>query len=160
MGSSSGAFDRLRQEVDRWMEVARVAGERTLDAVGLSAEGRPYPPACDVIETQTDVHVLVDLPGVAADGVELSMTGPVLSLKAIRLPSPLLTDSQTVHVRERLPLTFERSIPLSVPVDADSVRAVVRDGQLHVTLKKSHVAQARPIPVHRGNDIVTPPPAL
>ncbi|MDX1967588.1 MAG: Hsp20/alpha crystallin family protein [Planctomycetaceae bacterium] len=159
-GSSSGTFDRLRLELDRWFEAARVAGERTLDAVGLASESRPMPPATDVIETETDVHLLVDLPGVSADAVDLSLTGQVLMLKAIRLPSPLLTDAATIHLRERLTTSFERAIPLPVQVDADSVRAVVRDGQLHVTLKKSHFAQARQIPIQRGGDMGSPPPAL
>lgn len=150
-------FERLRQELDRWFDAARVAGERTLDAVGLASETRPVPPLSDVIETETDLHVLVDLPGVSVDGVELSLTGQVLMLKAIRLPSPILTEAATIHLHERVTTTFERTIPLSVQVDADSVRAVVRDGLLHVTLKKSHFAQARQIPIQRGE---TSPPAV
>lgn len=151
-GSSSGGFERLKQELDRWFEAARVAGERTLDAVGLASETRPVPPLCDVVETESDVHLLIDLPGVTADGVDLSMTGQMLQLKAIRLPSPLLTDAANVHLRERLTTTFERTIPLPVPFDADAVRAVVRDGLLHITLKKSQLAQARQIPITRGGD--------
>lgn len=156
-GASAGGFERLRQDLDRWFEAARVAGERTLDAVGLTSEARPMPPLSDLIETETDVHVLVDLPGVSADGVDLSLTGQVLMLKAIRLPSPLLTDAATIHLRERITTTFERTIPLPVQVDADSVRAVVRDGLLHVSLKKSHLAQARQIPIQRGSDIQSAP---
>ncbi len=158
-GSPTGGFDRLRQELDRWFEAARAAGERTLDAVGLAPESRPLPPLCDVVETESDLHVLVDLPGVSAEAVDLSLRGQVLQLKAIRLPSPLLTEAASIPLRERLTTTFERTITLPVQVDADSVRAVVRDGMLHVTVKKSHLAQARQIPIQRGPE-TTPPPAL
>ena len=34
--SNPGTFDRLRQELERWLETARVTGERALDAVGLA----------------------------------------------------------------------------------------------------------------------------
>ena len=139
-GSPAG-FERLRQELDRWFEAARVAGERTLDAVGLASEARPMAPLSDLIETESDVHLLVDLPGVSAEAVDLSMAGQLLTLKAIRLPSPLLTEAAELHLRERVATTFERSFPLPVPVDADSVRAVVRDRMLHVTLRKTHSRQ-------------------
>ncbi len=157
---SAGTFDRLRGELDRWLEAARIAGERTLDAVGLASETRPITPAADIIETETDLHLLVDLPGVSADAVELSLMGNVLSLKAIRLPSPLLTEAALIHLRERLTTIYERAVPLPAQVDPDSVRAVVRDGLLHVTLRKSHFAQARQIPILRGGEPTNPAPAL
>jgi HSP20 family protein len=144
-------FDRLRQELERWLETARVTGERALDAVGLASEARPLPPHVDLIETETDLHLLVDLPGVSADGVDLSITGQMLTLKAIRLPSPLLAEGSTVHLRERTTLQYERSIPLPLSVDTDNIRAVVRDGLLQVTLHKSPQSQPRPIPIHRGD---------
>jgi HSP20 family protein len=164
--NSSGAgsarpFERLRQELDRWFDAARVAGERTLDAVGLASDTRPLTPQTDLLETETDLHVLVDLPGVTADGVDLSLSGPLLLLKALRLPSPLLTEGTKVHRRERITTTFELSIPLPAAVDPDSVRALVRDGVLHVTLKKTHFAQSRQIPIQRGDSMTpnTEPPS-
>jgi HSP20 family protein len=153
---NTGAFDRVKQELDRWLETARVTGERALDAVGLASETRPLPPHADLVETETDLHILVDLPGVTADAVELSITGPVLTLKAIRLPSPLLAEGSTVHLRERTTLQYERTFALPTVVEPDNVRAVVKDGLLHVTLHKSPQAQSRTIPIQRGD----PPPCV
>jgi HSP20 family protein len=146
-----GAFDRVRQEMDRWLETARITGERALDAVGLASENRPLPPQSDILETETDLHILVDLPGVPADGVDLTLAGQVLTLKARRTPSPLFGEGTRWHLRERLTLIYERTFHLPLQVDGDSVRAVVRDGLLHVILQKSPQAQARPIPIHRGD---------
>lgn len=157
---SGPGFDRLRQELDRWFEAARIAGERTLDAVGLASETRPLPPSTDVLETETDVHILVDLPGVGADGVDLSLSGQVLTLKAIRVPSPLLTEDSAIHLRERVTTSFERAFPIPAQVDPDSVRAVVRDGVLHVTLKKMQVSSSRQIPIQRGGSETESPSAL
>lgn len=149
--SNSGTFDRLRQELERWLETARVTGERALDAVGLAPESRPMPPHSDLIETETDLHLLVDLPGVSAEGVDLSITGQVLTLKAIRLPSPLLSEGTTAHLRERTTLQYERSFALPAPIDAENIRAVVREGLLHVIVHKSQQSQARTIPIQRGD---------
>jgi HSP20 family protein len=151
---STGTFDRVKQELDRWLETARVTGERALDAVGLAPDTRPLPPHVDLAETETDLHLLVDLPGVSADAVELSITGSMLTLKAIRLPSPLLAEGAMIHLRERTTLQYERTIALPTTVEPDNIRAVVRDGLLHVTLHKSPQSQSRTIPIQRGD---TPP---
>jgi len=147
-----GAFDRVRQEMDKWLETARIAGERALDAVGLASEARPLPPQTDILETEMDLHLLVDLPGVPADGVDLTLAGQVLTLKARRTPSPLLGDGAKWHLRERVTLCYEREYHLPMPVELDSVRAVVRDGLLHVILQKTAQVQSRPIPIHRGTE--------
>jgi HSP20 family protein len=148
----NGPFDRVKQEMDRWLETARITGERALDAVGLASETRPLPPQSDLLETDTDLHLLVDLPGVPADGVDLTVAGQVLTLKARRTPSPLLGEGVKWQLRERLTLSYERTFHLPVPVDLDSVRAVVRDGLLHVILQKTPQVQSRPIPIQRGTE--------
>jgi HSP20 family protein len=144
-----GTFDRVRQEMDRWLETARVTGERALDAVGLASETRPLPPQCDVVETETDLHVLVDLPGVPADAVDLSLSGQALTVKARRLPPPLLGEGAKWHLRERLILSFERTLNLPAAIEPDSVRAVVRDGLLQIVLRKVPQPPSRTIPIQR-----------
>lgn len=147
-----GPIDRVRQEIERWVETARITGERALDAVGIAREERPLPPYADLLETEADLHLLVDLPGVSADGVELSLTGQSLTVRAQRPLSAFDTETAKYHLRERHALKYERTIVLPTPVDAESVRAVVRDGLLHVTMPKSRLSAARPIPIQRGPD--------
>jgi len=153
---SPGTFDRVRQEMDRWLETMRITGERALDAVGLASESRPLPPHCDIVETETDLHVLVDLPGVPADAVDLSLTGQNLTLKARRSPPPLLGEGAKWHLRERMILSYERTLPLPASVEMDSVRAVVRDGLLQIVLRKTPQPPARSIPITRETATETP----
>lgn len=150
--STSNPFDRVRSELDRWLETARITGERALDAVGLSSENRPLPPQTDMLETDTEVHLLVDLPGVAAEGTDLSVSGQVLTLKAHRTPAVLSSEGAKCHLRERVTQVYERSYHLPVPIDADSIRAVLRDGLLHVVIRKSPQIQPRTIPIQRGSE--------
>uniref|UniRef100_A0A7C4LM77 Hsp20/alpha crystallin family protein n=1 Tax=Schlesneria paludicola TaxID=360056 RepID=A0A7C4LM77_9PLAN len=150
--STSNPFDRLRSEFDRWLETARITGERALDAVGLAPENRPLPPHADIVETDTDVHVLIDLPGVPAEGVDLAISGQTLTLKARRTPPPLLGEGTKWHLRERLTQAYERSFHLPLPIEADSIRAIMRDGLLQVVVRKSPQVQPRTIPIHRGGE--------
>lgn len=151
-GNGGSPLDRVRQELDRWLETARTTGERAMDAVGLTSDTRPSTPAIDLLETEADLHVFVDLPGVPADGVDLALQGQVLLVKAHRPAPAIMTELTKPLIRERVTLAFERSVTLPIAIDAESVRAVVRDGLLHVTLRKRPEVQARPIPVHRGNE--------
>ena len=148
-----GTFDKVRQEMDRWLETARITGERALDAVGLASESRPLPPHCDVVETETDLHVLVDLPGVPADAVDLSLAGQSLTLKARRTPPPLLGEGAKWHLRERLILSYERTLNLPAAIEADSVRAIVRDGLLQIVLRKTPQVPSRSIPIQRETEL-------
>jgi len=154
-GPSGNAIDRVRQEVDRWLETARITGERALDVVGLASESRPMPPQADILETETDLHVLVDLPGVPADAVDLSLAGQTLTLKARRNPPPLLGEGAKWHMRERLTLFFERTFQLPVQVEGDSVKAVARDGLLQIVLRKTPQVQSRTIPIQRSTEPTT-----
>ncbi len=151
-GNGGGPLDRVRQELDRWLDTARTTGERALDAVGLTSETRPATPAVDVLETETDLHVFADLPGVAVDGVDLALQGQVLLIKAHRSAPAVMTEATKPVLRERHALLFERSVTLTAAIDPESVRAVVRDGLLHITLRKRPEIQARPIPVQRGGE--------
>jgi HSP20 family protein len=147
---SSSPLDRVRQEVERWVETARITGERALDAVGLASETRPIPPLVDLLETETDLYLFVDLPAVSADGIDLSLAGQVLTLKARRNAPPMLGEGARWLSRERVAATFERTINLPLPVESDSVRAVVRDGLLQVVLKKVPQVLSRTIPIQRS----------
>lgn len=142
--------ERMRQEVDRWLDVFRSTGERTLESLGLSSLSRPAPPPVDVIELPTEIIVQIDLPGVSAESVELSLVGNMLSVAATRVAREFPNEAR-VHVRERACGRFQRSVPLPAAVDDEAIRAETKDGLLTVTLRRAVPAPGRSIPVTRGN---------
>ncbi len=144
-------MDRVRQEMERWMEVARTTGERALESLGLTGSGRPAPPAIDVVELGSEIVVFVDLPGVSAECVQLSLAGNLLTVKASRSGMDF-PEKIHRHVFERTCTQYERAIPLPAAVDADQIRAETRDGLLTVTLRKVMAAPGRSIPVTRGGN--------
>jgi HSP20 family protein len=62
--SSIPPVERVRQEVDRWLEAVRSTGERTLESLGLSGTNRPATPPIDVIELPEEIVVQIELPGI------------------------------------------------------------------------------------------------
>lgn len=137
------SVEKLRQELDRWVEAAVSQGERALDAFGL---GAAWCPAVDVVEKPELVEVFVDLPGIEPKSVEITLAGNMLTLKGEK-PAVETQDEDVVHLGERRSGGFIRSVPMPAPVKADDVTAEAKDGVLHIRLMKSEQAKPRHIPV-------------
>lgn len=142
--SSQASVERVRQEVERWIDAARAAGERTLDAIGLTP--RSVLPAVDVLETGDAVNVWVDVPGLTSDAVQLAATPTQLTVKLQRLASKDVEGKY--YLRERAAVPTERTIALPVTVDPDQTTARLYDGLLYVTLKKQISPEPRTVPVN------------
>ncbi len=145
-GPISQSVERLRREFERWVDAALQQGGRALDSVGLRAADRQWAPAVDLVETPTEIHVDVDLPGVEPAVVDVSIAGNMLTIQG---PKKL---SQTgagavVHLVERMQGPFHRTIPMPAPVLHDSVSAELKNGVLRVRLLKSEKARSQKIPV-------------
>lgn len=151
------SVDKLRHEFDRWIDAAVVQGGRALDNLGLRGADKPWYPAVDVLETADSVLVFVDLPGVDAAAVDVSVAGNMLTFKGEKAQLAAGGAEGTVHTRERTSGPFERSIPLPAAVDVESASAEARDGVIRFRFTKTSPSKARPIQiaVRRGD---TPPP--
>lgn len=149
-GPNIPPVERVKQEVDRWLEAVRTTGERAMETLGLTGASRAAGPAVDIMEFVDRVVVLIDLPGVTAEMVELNIAGNMLIVSANRTRQDFSSEAR-VHLRERFVGTFERSIPIPATIDEEAITAETRNGLLTVTLKKMMPAPGRSIPVSTGN---------
>lgn|SRR5579872_1307678 len=138
--------DRVRDVVAGWIDMVASQGERAIDAFGLRGSGKPWYPSVDIIETLERVVVMLDLPGVDPDRVEILLVGNMLTVKGDVL-APGTQVGETVHRRERPCGVFSRSIPLPVAVDPEKVSADAKNGVLTITLAKSERCKVRQIPI-------------
>jgi HSP20 family protein len=100
-----------------------------------SHRGINWEPPTDVLETQDAVLILVALPGVDADKVELAIQGGVLMIAGERvLPQELRT--ATIHRLELPQGRFERHIQLP-PGRYETPRSGVANGLLVIRLAKA-----------------------
>jgi HSP20 family protein len=101
-------------------------------------------PAVDVCESERDVVILIDLPGVEPDGVEIELAGNILSVlgKASRDdPEGRLLFSE-YHSHD-----YFRSFVMKETVDTSDVSAALADGVLKITLPKVNKAASRRITI-------------
>jgi HSP20 family protein len=94
-------------------------------------------PNIEVSETDTDVQVTAELPGLDEKDVQVELANGILSIKGEKKTE---TEDKDRRFSERYYGRFERRIPVE-DVDEDKVSAAFKNGVLTVTMPK--VAQAR-----------------
>ena len=105
-----------------------------------------FSPALDVEEDADGFTLHVELPGVAADEVELSLEESVLTIAGER-PFYADKDPQAFRRIERRVGRFHRAVRLPDRVDGDRVTATYRDGVLTVVVPKAEEAKPRRIAI-------------
>jgi HSP20 family protein len=128
----------LQETMNRLLEEA-LSPER--HSSPLPASGG-WTPAADVYETGDSFVVLMELPGIDEDDVEVAVDGDRLLVKGERR-SRLPARPDRFHRMERSHGSFARAFALPQAVDPDQVSAQFRDGLLRIELAKARVRGGR-----------------
>jgi HSP20 family protein len=103
--------------------------------VGQPPAACVWRPCVDVWETEGDIVLLADLPGVEKANIAVEVKDDVLTIKGERRPVEG-TEQGHYYRRERCCGRFERAFSLQFEVDPDSIGAAFKDGVLRVTIPK------------------------
>jgi HSP20 family protein len=138
----------LHDEVERLLRqtFGRPMGSLRSDDAAFATPAGAFGPALDVEESADAFTLHVELPGVGADDVEVSLEDNVLTVSGERR----FYDDREVDGFRRIERSFgrfHRSVRLPDRVDADRVRATHRDGVLTITVPKAEDAKPRRITV-------------
>jgi HSP20 family protein len=107
---------------------------------------RPWAPPVDILETENELILKADVPGLEMNDIDIQIEQDTLSLKGERkFERP--NDNGGYHRVERSYGEFTRYFSLPDTVDADKVKAEYKSGVLTVTLPKKEVAKPRSIKV-------------
>jgi HSP20 family molecular chaperone IbpA len=109
---------------------------------------RVHRSATDIYETDQGLVLLIDLPGVVPDAIEVTLEKDLLTIRAHTDDRPPPGYS-LVH-QEYEPGDFERSFTLAGPVDAGRIEARMSEGVLRLLLPKPQASEARRIQVRSG----------
>ena len=132
-------FDPFREMERLQSDINRVFEER-------NAPNRPWAPAVDVLETETELVVRAELPGLKQEDIDIELTGDTLTLRGERTLQSEEKRENYVRV-ERAYGRFQRSFTVAAPIQHDQVSASYRDGILEVRLPKSEANRPRKVPV-------------
>ena len=128
-------FDRLEEQVRRGLDTL-------MEAHKTSASFRP---AADFYETTQGLVLRLEVAGVAAEDISLSLTAHELVVRGCRRPPH--PDGLRRFIRLEMGFgAFERRFTLPLAIDAEGVEAAYADGILEVRLPRK-VPQSRQITV-------------
>ncbi|MEE1612983.1 Hsp20/alpha crystallin family protein [Microvirga sp. CF3016] len=149
---------RYREEGDPFMTLHREMN-RLFDDVFRGFDMAPFGPVgrmarwphVEVVESDKDVRISAELPGLEDKDVEVLMGDGVLTIRGEKKSE--IEDKERAF-SERLYGSFERRIPLAWEVEDDKIDASFKNGVLTVTLPKSAESspQVKRIAINRASE--------
>lgn len=111
-------------------------------------------PEAEVVETQNDIRVVLDTPGMTAEDIDISLENNILTVSGERKSSWTDSDAReaTWHISERRYGKFSRSFMLPRDVEQDRIAADFENGVLSITIPKSEKARRRRIEIRAGSN--------
>ena len=137
-----GLFETLHREMDEWAE--RFFGTALEDRGPAVAP--PWAPRIDLEETDKELLVKADLPGVDPKDVEVSVTNGVLVLRGERKEARE-DRKKNYHRLERFVGRFYREVLLPPGADTDKIVAAGHKGVITITVPKKPEVLAKKVTV-------------
>jgi HSP20 family protein len=114
---------------------------QTPEGVELTRQERMFLPAVDIHETDQAVVVEADMPGVAADGIDVTVENDTLTIHG-RVAGEAPEGYQPAY-SEYDTGDYHRTFALSNKIDAEAIEATMRNGVLTLTLPKVRPAHKK-----------------
>ncbi|MCL6582322.1 MAG: Hsp20/alpha crystallin family protein [bacterium] len=105
-----------------------------------SPVGKSFTPKLDIKETEKDIQVMAEIPGVDEKDIEVTLHNGRLTISGEK-KSEIEDKKEGYHRIERTYGSFCRTIPLPDEIDEDKVEATYKKGVLKVVLPKTAKAQ-------------------
>ena len=149
-GVGSDPFLSLHREMNRLFDDVLRGTFGVPSREGQGGQGGTLMPHIDVSETDKELKIRAELPGVTEKDVEVTLNDDVLTIRGEKKVERT-SEQENYHFVERSYGTFQRSLRVPYPVEPDQVQARFEHGVLTVTLPKSEKLQrSRRIQVQAG----------
>lgn len=109
-------------------------------------------PETDVVETEREIRVETEMPGLKRGDIEIDVENNVLTIRGEKRSERTEGEQGRYHLSERRYGTFTRSFVLPRDVDAENIQASFEDGVLTLTIPKSERARRRRIDIGGGEE--------
>jgi len=124
-----------------------VQKEQELSVEGEQTRDRDlFVPRTDILESDDEIVVIADLPGVDPKHVEITLERNVLTINASALEEDL--QGYSLVYSEYASGDYQRRFVLSDTIDREKISASVKDGVLRLRLPKAAPAKARKISIN------------
>jgi HSP20 family protein len=136
-------FISLQQEIDQLFDDFT----RGFPSLGTLGGGmNKMLPTMDVSETDKEIEITAELPGLEEKDVQINVADDILTIRGEKKVEKEQKD-KNYHLVERSYGSFERSLALPEGVNADAIKASIAKGVLTVTVPKPVPAQVKKVEV-------------
>ena len=122
----------------------RFFGDFTLPS--LMFEEAEWTPAFDVSETEHELIVKAEVPGMDKEDINITVSDGILTVKGERKQEKK-EETEHFHCVETHYGMFSRTLRLPAEVEADKVDATYKDGVLNITLPKPEAVEPKKIEI-------------
>jgi HSP20 family protein len=107
-----------------------------------------FVPLVDIVETDSALVLVSDMPGVDDKGVDITIDKNVLTIQGTVAPD--IPDGFKLGYEEYGVGNYERAFTIPNEIDREGIQAVMKDGVLRLTLPKVKQMAARKVTVAAG----------
>jgi HSP20 family protein len=142
----NGELTRLREEMDRTID--RLMGATFIEPKATRIEG--WMPLVDVSETENEVLVRAEVPGIDPANLDVSISGNTLSISGSKKEEKEKTGEDFFQCERRFG-AFRRVIELPEGTDPDKITAETDAGVITVHIGKRVGVKPRHVPIRSSN---------
>lgn len=125
--------------------MSRIFDETLLKYKGSAGSGAWFPPV-DIYETEDNIVLKAELPGIEMKNVDIEVMESTIILKGERKLEKNLNE-ENYHRMERFYGTFQRVFNLPYMIDRNDIKASFKDGVLKITVPKYKETKAEVVKV-------------
>jgi len=134
----------MAKKEDKAMEVQNQQ-EITAEDTERTRERKCYIPKADIFETDKEIMVIADIPGVNNKSIDITLEKGLLTINAF--VNPVVPDGYSLVYSEYQEGDYMRSFRLSNEIDQENIDAKVSNGELWLHLPKIEQAKVKKIAV-------------
>jgi len=132
-------FERMRREMDRlW--------DSFFQRKPTDGKEEEFLPALDLSETENELVVKCEIPGMERKDIDISLSDSTLTIKGEK-KQEREEKKADYHLVERSYGSFTRSVQLPKEIRSDKISASYKNGILTVTLSKSEEAKKKEVKI-------------
>ena len=148
MRTSMTRFEPFRGVFSLQDQINRLFSE-TFDRSAEEGSLTPWAPDVDIHETEHELVVKADLPGVKPEELDIRVENNILTIRGERKFEKKVNEDNYLRV-ERSYGSFSRSFSLANSVNTEAIRADYKDGVLTLSIPKREEAKPKQIKVQVG----------
>lgn len=143
-----GDFSEFGIEIEKQLsKLGRDIQHFVEKVVPIASEEKDFAPDCDIVESEGEYKILLDLPGLAKREIEISLKENVLTIKGKR--EFILAEGEEIKREERKSGAFARSFAVPQNVNTAEVKASFKNGVLTIAMPKTNAMDdSQSIPVN------------